>query len=77
VKRGFFDSMNEEWDDEANGEEEQEWGDNENGGKNSHILSKGKCVWWGVECELVDDFGLFIVNGRVIACDPREVVLDN
>jgi hypothetical protein len=25
----------------------------------------------------VDDVGLFVANGRVIACDPREVVLDN
>jgi hypothetical protein len=40
-------------------------------------LSKGKCAWRGVECEFVDDVGLFIVSGRVIACDPREVVLDN
>ncbi len=23
------------------------------------------------------DVGLFVVSGRVIACDPREVVLDN
>jgi len=35
VKIGSFDSMNEGWDDEGNGEEEQEWGDNENRGKNS------------------------------------------
>jgi len=53
VRRGSFDSMNEGWDDEGNGEEEQEWGDNENRGKNSHILSKSKCAWQGVECELV------------------------
>jgi hypothetical protein len=25
----------------------------------------------------VDDVGLFIVSGHVIACDPREAVLDN
>jgi hypothetical protein len=25
----------------------------------------------------VDDVGLFVANGRVIACDPREVALDN
>jgi hypothetical protein len=30
-----------------------------------------------VECELVDDVGLFVVNGHVIACGPREVALDN
>ncbi len=36
----------------------------------------GLC-WWGVECELMDDVGLFIVNGHVIACDPKEAVFDN
>ncbi len=25
----------------------------------------------------MDDVGLFIVSGHVIACDPREAVLDN
>jgi len=30
-----------------------------------------------VECELVDDVGLFITSGHVIAYDPKEVVLDN
>jgi hypothetical protein len=25
----------------------------------------------------VDDVGLFIAGGHVIACDPREVILDN
>jgi hypothetical protein len=30
-----------------------------------------------VEFELVDDVGLFVVNGHVIVCGPREVVLDN
>ncbi len=77
VKRGSFDSMNEGWDDEGNGEEEQEWGENENGGNISHISSKGRCAWRGVECELVDDVGLFVVSGHIIACDPREAVLDN
>jgi hypothetical protein len=30
-----------------------------------------------VECELVDDVGLFIANGCVITCDPREIIFDN
>jgi hypothetical protein len=30
-----------------------------------------------VECELVDDVGLFVTSGHVIACDLREAVLDN
>jgi len=30
-----------------------------------------------VECELVDDVGLFVTSGHVIACDLREAILDN
>jgi len=30
-----------------------------------------------VECEFVDDVGFFVASGRVIACDLKEVVLDN
>jgi hypothetical protein len=30
-----------------------------------------------VECELVDDVGFIGASGCVIACDLREVVLDN
>jgi hypothetical protein len=30
-----------------------------------------------VECELVDDVGLFVASGYVIVSDPREAILDN
>jgi len=30
-----------------------------------------------VECELVDDVGLFVASGYVIPCDPRETIFDN
>jgi hypothetical protein len=30
-----------------------------------------------VECELVDDVGLFVASGHVIVSDPREAILDN
>lgn len=30
-----------------------------------------------VKCDLVDDVKMFIRSGRVIACDPREAILDN
>jgi len=30
-----------------------------------------------VECELVDDVGLFVASGNVITYDPREVVFNN
>jgi hypothetical protein len=69
--------MNEVTNEERNGEEEQKRGDNENGGRNSCIFSKGRFVWQGAKCELMDDVGLFVVNGRVIVFDPREVVVDN
>ncbi len=73
----YFDSMNEGMNEEGNGEKEEEWGDNENERKNSPIPSKGRFVWQSVECDLVDDVGLFIVSGFVIACDLKEAVLDN
>jgi hypothetical protein len=30
-----------------------------------------------MECDVVDVEGVFIAKGRIIACDPREVVLDD
>jgi len=30
-----------------------------------------------VECDLLDDGEIFIASGHVIACDPKQVVLDN
>jgi hypothetical protein len=45
LRRIFLGFMNEGWNEEGNGEEAQERGDNENGGRNSHILSKGRFVW--------------------------------
>jgi hypothetical protein len=77
LKKTFLGSMNEGWNEKGNGKEEQEEGDNENGGRNSCILSKDKFVWQGAKCELVDDVGLFVASGHVTTCDPREVVLDN
>ncbi len=72
-----FDSMSEGTNEEGNGEEEEEWGDNEKERRNFRIASKGRFVWQGAECNLVDDVGFFIVSGYVIACDMKEAVLDN
>jgi hypothetical protein len=77
LRRTSSGSMSEGTNEEGNGEEEEEWGDNENERRNSYIPSKGRFVWWDAECDLVDDVGLFIVSDHVIACDPREAVLDN
>ncbi len=50
-------------------------------GKNVHddhpnFSSLGCCSWKGMECDVVDVEGVFVAKGRIIACDPREVVLD-
>ncbi len=70
-------SMIERWNEEGHGEKEHERTNNENEGRNFCISSKGGCAWQGVECELVNDVGLFVVSGHVITSDPREAVLDN
>jgi hypothetical protein len=57
-----FNSMNEGTNEEGNGKEEEEWGDDENGRKNSHIPWKGRFFWRGAECDLVDDVGLFVAS---------------
>jgi hypothetical protein len=77
LRRASYDSMNESTNEERNNETEKEQDDNENERRNSCIPSKGRFVWQGVECELVDDVGLFVASGCVIACDPKEVVIDN
>jgi len=65
------------WNEEGNGKIKKERTENENKGKNSCISLKGRCVWQVVECELVDDVGLFVASGYVIVSDPREAILDN
>ncbi len=40
------------------------------------ISSIGRKFWHGKDCKLVDDIGVVIVKGRINACDPKEVVLD-
>ncbi len=48
----FSDFMSEGTNEEGSGEEEQEWGDIENEGRNSHIPPKGRFVWQGVGVSL-------------------------
>jgi hypothetical protein len=38
---------------------------------------KDRWEWWGFECELVDDVGVFVATRCVIACDPKEAIVDN
>ncbi len=44
-------------------------------GYNTKVLSLRHCSWRGIECDVVDVEGVFIVRGQLIACDPREIVL--
>jgi hypothetical protein len=46
-------------------------------GNNSNILGKHWFEWLGAECDLVDDAGVFLTKGHVVACDPQETVLDD
>ncbi len=46
-------------------------------GTNLNIVGKRQYEWWGVECDLVDDGGVFITKGWVVACDPYEAILDD
>jgi hypothetical protein len=43
---------------------------------NTNVLSLRRS-WRGIECDIVDVKGVFIVRGQLITCDPREVVLDD
>jgi hypothetical protein len=45
LKKTSFDSMRKWWNEERNGEEKHEQGNNENGGRNSHIPSKNRFAW--------------------------------
>jgi hypothetical protein len=44
---------------------------------NPNIVGRCRFQWRRVECDLLDDYGVFIAKGRVIACDPMDTVLDD
>lgn len=44
---------------------------------NSNILGRCKSQWRGVECDFLNDNGIFITKGLVINCNPMGVVLDD
>jgi hypothetical protein len=46
-------------------------------GTNSNIVGRCRFEWQGVECDLVNDGGVFIAKGQVVACDPHEAILDD
>jgi hypothetical protein len=83
----------EEGDEKVGGEENFEWNKDYNQGNahgngdtmddhgvrgtNSNIAGRHWFEWRGIKCDLVDHGGVFITKGRVVACDPWEIVLDN
>ncbi len=42
-----------------------------------NVLCMKRMEWWGRKCELVNHVGETIVEGRIVACDPREPILDD
>ncbi len=46
-------------------------------GRNSNIMGKHQFKCRGVECDLVDDVGVFLAKGHAVACDLEEIVLDD
>jgi hypothetical protein len=45
--------------------------------KHLNILGRCRSKWRGVECDLVEDVGVFLAKGRVVACNPHEIILDD
>jgi hypothetical protein len=41
------------------------------------MVEKQRFEWRGAKCDIVDDGGVFIKEGWVVAYDPHEIVLDN
>jgi hypothetical protein len=75
--RVSFNSMNEERNEEWNDKINEERSEEGNERKNSNIWAKDRCLWQGVECDLVDDVGVFVASGHVTICDSWEIVLDD
>jgi hypothetical protein len=46
-------------------------------GSNLNITWRRQHEWWGVECDLVHDGGVFITKGRVVACNSQDAILDD
>jgi hypothetical protein len=44
---------------------------------NPNFARRCRFQWRGVECDLLDDDGFFIVKGQVIAYDLMEVVFND
>jgi hypothetical protein len=65
-KKIMSEARNEEQNDERNNERSEEG----NTRINLSIKTKGRYLWQGAKCDLVDDVGVFIASGCVITCEP-------
>ncbi len=43
----------------------------------SNITKTCWSKWWGIECDFVNNGGVFITKGQVVACDPHEEIFDD
>jgi hypothetical protein len=41
---------------------------------NSNVVGRCRFEWREAECGLVDDGGIFIAKGRMVACAPQEAI---
>jgi hypothetical protein len=37
---------------------------------NSNIMGRRRFEWWEAKCDLVNDVGVFLTKGSMVACDP-------
>jgi hypothetical protein len=44
-------------------------------GTNSNISKRCRFEWQGAECDLVDNGGVFIAKGQMVACDHMKQLL--
>jgi hypothetical protein len=41
------------------------------------VVGKQRSKWQGVECDLIDEDGVFIVRGQEVACAPKEAIFND
>ncbi len=41
------------------------------------MVGRQSFKWRRVECDLVDNGGVFIAKGQAVACDPQEAIIDD
>ncbi len=78
MERSSSNTLGEGRNGKGNEKKNKEWSEKGNERGDSHILLEGRCFWWGVDYDLIDsNVGVFVASGRVITCDPWEMVFDD